>query len=45
MFTLTRESKKIRLVDTEGQKMRFTAATEAQLQQELNLARRQRCAL
>ena len=45
VFTLTRKSKKLRLVDTEGQEMLFTEATEAELQQELNMARRQRCAL
>lgn len=45
VFTLTRESNRLRLVDTEGLEMLFTPATEAELEQELNRARSQRCAL
>ncbi len=45
VFILTRESQKLRLVDTEGQEMLFTAASEAELEQELKMARSQQCAL
>ncbi len=45
VFTLSREDKKLKLVDTEGQVMLFTSVSETELENELKTARHQQCQL
>ncbi|MFK0573839.1 hypothetical protein [Endozoicomonas sp.] len=45
VFILTEDAQRLKLVDTEGQVMLFTSASEAELEEELRTAKQQKCLL